>query len=98
MPALERKPVLNWLQAEALNGFWLMSAGRPVGFNGPLGIPAADIVLTAQALGLDPGWYLRVVRAMDSAYLDTAEKRRQAHGHSKTRSSSGPKPVPERRK
>lgn len=66
--ALDDKPELSPLVQAAVDLFWLLSGGRPVGFAvGP--IPTADILLSAQAFGLPPDWFLYLCRVMDNEFL-----------------------------
>jgi hypothetical protein len=66
--ALADKPEVDGLVAEAVNLFWLLSGGRPVGF-GPGPIPTTDILLGADAFGLPADWFLFVCRVMDNEFL-----------------------------
>jgi hypothetical protein len=72
---LDDKPALNDLQLGAFDSFFLLSPGRPLGYGCCGGIPTTDIILMAATRGFDPEWFLRVVRAMDSAYLEHVNKR-----------------------
>jgi hypothetical protein len=74
--ALNDKPELTYLQSTALDVFWLLSAGRPVGF-GPSAIPTIDIFLAANAYGLAFDWLINLVRAMDHEFLIAVHK---SHG------------------
>ena len=66
--ALADRPELDGLVAVAVDVFWLVSGGRPVGF-GPGPIPTADILFAAQTFGLPPDWFLYLARVMDNVFL-----------------------------
>lgn len=74
--ALVDKPALNSLQSAAMDLFWLLSAGRPIGM-GPGPIPSADIMLVGEAHGFPLPWFFRMIRTLDHEFLeDMIEKRK----------------------
>lgn len=68
--ALEDKPTLSPIQEAAYDAYWLASPGRVLGFGAVGGIPSSDVIAVARVWGLEPEWFLRVVRAMDVIYCD----------------------------